>query len=202
MANFAINSLYFSFQVMIMFRKFLKTKIKNDKLREAVEWVTALAVAVAIALLVRRFVLIDVIIFGDSMTPTFAHGDRLIINRLGYVFKEPDYNDVIVFPYKKNPQKNYVKRVIGKPGDLIEFEYNRFYINGELLDDEFSDGYIILLGNIEFPETVPENCYFVLGDNRNGSEDSRSSDVGFIHRNSIIGKPLLRFYPTDRLKLY
>lgn len=171
---------------------FLEKHIQNPGLRELVEWLLALALAIAVYFLLRQFVFRTVRVVGISMEPEFRHSERLIVLR--YWFGEPEYGDVVAFPYKADPEQKFIKRIIGRPGDVIDLADNRFTVNGEPVEGDI----ITALGNAEFPLTVPEGCYFVLGDNRNASKDSRYQEVGCVPEDEIIGRVVLRFWPLDR----
>ena len=175
----------------------LEKYIKNEKLRSLAEWVLAAGLAFFVYLLLSNFVYATAEVSGPSMNPTLHHGDRVIINKLIYFFSEPQKGDIIAFPYPANPLDKHVKRIIGSPGDLIEIHDNKFYINGEMLTDSASVEELVSVGDVTYPINVGENEYFVLGDNRNNSKDSRSSSVGLIQRENIIGKIWVRFFPFN-----
>ncbi len=136
---------------------------------------------------------------GSSMEPTLHNDDKVIVEILPYIFGSPEYGDIIAFPYPSDTSKNYVKRIIGKPGDVIDLRGESFFVNDVRLTDEFSQEPVRSLGNVEFPLTVPEDCYFVLGDNRRVSRDSRYTEVGCIKRETIIGKISFRIMPVDKI---
>ena len=169
--------------------------IKNEKLKSLAEWVIAAGMAYLAYLLLSHFVYATAEVSGPSMNPTLHHGERVIINKLVYVLGAPEKGDVIAFPYPANPLDKHVKRIIGAPGDLIEVNEHKLYINGELLEDEFSYEPLVTVGDTQYPITVGSDEYFVMGDNRNNSKDSRSSSVGLIQRENIIGQIWIRFFP-------
>jgi len=171
--------------------------IKNENLRSLAEWVVAAGLAFLVYLFLSNFVYATAEVSGPSMNPTLHHGDRVIINKLIYIFGEPKKGDIIAFPYPANPMDKHVKRIIGSPGDLVEVRDNKFYINGEMLADEPSVEELVTIGDVTYPISVGEDEYFVLGDNRNNSKDSRSSSVGLVQRENIIGKIWIRFFPLD-----
>jgi len=178
----------------------LEKYITNKKHREALEWLIVVAAAFLIFLVLRNFVVISANINGVSMEPTLSHGDKVMVNRFSYLFSKPGYRDIIAFPSKES-KRLYVKRVIGLPGDIIDIADGKFIVNGKNLEDNFSDERVYFLGDVEFPVTVPENCYFVLGDNRNSSDDSRFYSVGSIPKKDIIGKVSVRIWPFDKIGL-
>jgi signal peptidase I len=176
----------------------LDKHISNKFLREAADWALAIFFAVIVFLVLQNFVFRTAKVDGISMEPTFQNNDYVIINRFIYIIGEPQRNDIIAFPYPQDNRENFIKRIVGLPGDDIDFIDYRFYINGTRLTDPFSSTYTYL-DDVLFPETVPEGQYFVLGDNRNASQDSRSSEVGFIRREDILGRVRTRFWPLDNV---
>jgi signal peptidase I len=135
---------------------------------------------------------------GRSMMPMLSDGDQLIVDKLTYRFKDPERFDIIVFPYQYEKNVYYIKRIIGMPGEtvLIDSE-GTIYINGEPLQEHYGREIISPdnLGLAAAPITLGEDEYFVLGDNRNNSSDSREPSVGNIKRKNIIGRAWLRIYP-------
>ncbi len=161
---------------------------------EAREWILSIAIAVALAFIIKAFLFDFVLVQGTSMVPTLLDGERLIINKIGYRVTEPDYGDIVVLKHADNV--DYVKRVIGKEGDQVEIKNRVVYRNGQALDEPYINS-----GDYDdFAKvTVPKGTYFVLGDNRPISLDSRYDSVGFIKRADIIGKVIFRFWPFSRL---
>ena len=132
---------------------------------------------------------------GRGMQPTIDHGDILLVRRLGQG-ESPGPGDIVAFrPFADFRSPPYVKRVVALPGDTVDFIENRFVINGVVLDDDFSRDPIISFGDVDFPVTVEEGHFFVLGDNRNGSFDSRFSSVGNVSTSSMYGVAILRIWP-------
>jgi len=177
----------------------LEKYIKNPKIRGLAEWLLAAALAFLAYLFLSSYVYATAEVSGPSMNPTLHHGERAIINKLIYIFGAPEKGDIIAFPYPSNPVDKHVKRIIGVPGDYIEVYDNKLFVNGELLEDDFSESDLVSVGDVAYPITVGEDEYFVLGDNRNNSKDSRSSSVGLIQRENIIGKIWIRFFPFDKV---
>ena len=170
-------------------------KIPNPYVRSLCEWLLAVAAAVLIFLVVRSFVFRFAHVSGNSMEPTLNHGDTVVLSRVHYLFGEPKKGDIVAFPYKENPSEYYIKRVIGVPGDVIDLTDYRFTVNGVPLSDEFSSEAVLALGDVRFPLTVEDGRYFVLGDNRNGSKDSRYAAVGCVPKGQMVGKVVLRVWP-------
>lgn len=175
---------------------------KNPQPAAENPWVEALktiAISGILALGIRTFVAEARYIPSESMLPTLEVNDRLIIDKLGYMFKEPRRGDVVVFKptatlEKQNFKDAFIKRVIGLPGDTVQVKGGVVYVNDRPLKEQ----YIEEQPNYEYgPVTVPENQYLVLGDNRNNSYDSHY--WGFVPRSNIIGQAVVRFWPFNRL---
>jgi len=175
----------------------MKNRISNPIVKSLVEWIIAIGLALLLFLVLRMFVFRVAHVSGASMAPTLAHDDRVILNRAAIVFGEPRRGDIVAFPYPGNPDEYHIKRVIGIPGDVIDFAGGRFYVNGEPLSDPFSYEAVWSVGNVDFPVTVEEGRVFVLGDNRNASKDSRDRSVGTIAHEDIIGRVLVRIWPLE-----
>ena len=156
-----------------------------------------LAIYTLVNLLSMRYV-----VHGRSMDPTFAAGQFLILSRIHYWFEEPERGDVIVFHAPSNPREDYIKRVLGLPGDRIEFRNQQLWINDEPVAEPYLNEACSLRNCPDWlwPE-VPADSYFVLGDNRNHSVDSRRRSVGFVPEKLIVGKVFLRYWPLNELAL-
>ena len=156
---------------------------------------------VVIATLVA-FVIINVIveivkIEGNSMAPSLYNGDRVVLEKLSYKFHKPAEGEIIVIKYPSDPRERLIKRVIGNGGDKIKIKNNKLYINNEVINEL----YINENEMKDFNEVlVPNNCIFVLGDNRNYSTDSRSEEVGFVDLNFVDGKVILRIFPFNNVE--
>ena len=151
------------------------------RLRDLIEIFLYVGIVILLSIVIVTFVGQRTIVDGNSMNPTLQNGDNLIVDKISYKFKSPARFDIIVFPYEYKENTNYIKRVIGLPGETVQIDFDgNIYINGQVLGDDE---------------------YFVLGDNRNHSEDSRFSDVGLIKRKNIIGKAWVRIYPFNRIHL-
>lgn len=141
---------------------------------------------------------------GNSMLPNFVNGENLLTNKIIYRFREPYRGDVIVFKSPQNPKIDYIKRIIALPGEKIKLENGHFYINDKLLDESSylppntytQGGHFINEGK---SIDIPVNYYFVCGDNRPHSSDSR--EWGLIHKKDIIGKAWLRYWPPSKFGL-
>ena len=131
------------------------------------------------------------------MRPTLESEQRLVVNKFIYRFHPPEKGDVLVFQYPRDPSRDFIKRVIAVPGDTIEIREGRVLVNDQLLTED----YILEKTRSEYPKaTVPEGHIFVMGDNRNNSEDSRFADVGFVPYDLIKGKAMLVFWPISAYK--
>lgn len=169
-------------------------------LKELISWLKAAIIAIIIVFVVREFVMTPSIVKGDSMQPNLYDGDRIIISKMTKI----DRFDEIAF-VAPNGSDNYVKRVIGLPGDQIKIEEDVLYINGEAQDEFYLDRakeQDLFFENFDLAEwhgydEVPEGTYFVMGDNRKYSYDSR--DFGVITEESIIGEVIFRFWPLNAI---
>ena len=165
-------------------------KEKDSTAKELFQWLIAILAAVAIALFVDNFLIVNAQIPSGSMENTIMTGDRVVGNRLSYLTKNPERYDVIIFKYPDDESQLFIKRIIGLPGETVEIRDGHIYIDGssEPLEDVETKEYMV--GNYG-PYTVPEGCYFCLGDNRPRSEDSR--ELGAFRRREITGKVLAQF---------
>lgn len=137
---------------------------------------------------------------GSSMEPTFSDGDNLIVDKISYRFEDPERFDIIVFPFRYTEKTYYIKRVIGLPGETIYIdEEGNIYIDGEVLKEDYGKEIIVDPGRAYEPITLGADEYFVMGDNRNNSSDSRDPAVGNIHRDEFIGKAWMRIWPFDKM---
>lgn len=177
---------------------------KKEK-NELWEWIKALLIAFAIAAFIRYFLFTPIVVEGDSMLPTLESGDRMIVNKLG----SPERFDIVVFHAPEG--EDYIKRVIGVPGDHVEYIDDQLYINGEPIDEPYLDEYKSKLSEGNFTwdfklqdldpelEEIPEGYYFVMGDNRLDSKDSRH--IGIVSEEDLIGKTKIIFWPLNEIKI-
>jgi signal peptidase I len=171
------------------------------KKNEVWEWSKALLIAFGLAAIIRFFFFTPIVVDGESMMPTLEHGDRMIVNKIGYNVGEPDRFDIVVFHAPE--EKDYIKRIIGLPGDHVAYEDDQLYINGEPVDEPYLDAYKegitgtltedFTLEDIIGEETVPEGHVFVMGDNRRASKDSRM--IGPVPIDEVIGSTSFVFWP-------
>ena len=174
----------------------------KEQLNETREWIITIIATIVLIFVIRTYIFSPVIVEGDSMNPTLVEGDRLFINKIGMYVGEIDRLDVVVFKGKQD--KHYIKRVVGMPGDRIHFENNRLYINDQLVSENYviEDGYQrdMSLNSLYGYEKIPENYYFVLGDNRPNSIDSRQRSIGLVHESQILGSSNLIVWPLNRIQ--
>ena len=164
---------------------------------EIKDWIVSIVVAVALAMFIRTFIVELYVVDGPSMRPTLESEERLVVNKFIYRFRVPEKGEVLVFQYPRDPSRDFIKRVIATPGDTIEIREGRVLVNDQLLTED----YILEKTRSEYPKsTVPEGRIFVMGDNRNNSEDSRFADVGFVPYDLIKGKAVLVFWPISQYK--
>ena len=185
---------------------------KGDMRKEVVSWVRMFVIVIAVVFVLTQFVIINVRVPSGSMENTIMTKDRLIGFRFSYWFDEPQRGDIILFSYPVDEKQTYIKRVIGLPGETVEIRDGKIYIDGssEPLEEDYlketwtweNDGYTF---------KVPEGCYFVLGDNRNDSEDGRfwaqialnegkastpeeAEPYSYVKKDEIKGKAIFNFY--------
>lgn len=169
--------------------------------REILEWIVCIVVAIGITLLLRNFVFTMVRVDGSSMDPTLENGQRLVMIRIGY---EPKKGDIVVVNPDNGSVAPYIKRIIGMPGDILQFETSTsgevsLYINGEKQDEPYISS-SLYPGNIgKGIFTVPDGHVFVMGDNRPNSKDSREATVGYIPFENVLGEAAFRLWPLDKI---
>jgi signal peptidase I len=183
------------------------------KLRTLLDYGIVAVVAVVLALLIQAYVVKPYSIPSGSMLGTLRPGDRVLVNRLAYHLRDPHRGDVIVFKYPRNLRVAFIKRVVGVPGDVLEVHGGRLYVDGRPLNEPYvhrtngssdpTDPAGPLAGttmsspwSLTRPFTVPRGSYFVMGDNRTDSDDSR--DWGVVPRADVIGEGLVKYWPFSR----
>lgn len=172
---------------------------KTGLLREMLGFLIYVAVVVGITFCIITFVGQRTYVSGSSMENTLSHGDNLIVDKLSYRFRDPERFDIIVFPFRYEKKTYYIKRIIGLPGETVQIQDGNIYIDGEVLNESYGREVMKNAGLAADPITLGEDEYFVLGDNRNDSTDSRDPSVGVIHRNEIIGRAWVRIWPLSEI---
>ena len=169
----------------------MATSTKN----EWIDWIKAIVIAMIIAFFLRTFVFATSVVQGESMYPTLQDGERVIFNKFIYLIGEPERGEIVII---QRPSKNYVKRVIGLPNETIEVRDHTLYINGK--SQQIGDDNNFINNTTDFgPITIPEESYFVMGDNRSISKDSRNG-LGFISEEEIVGRSEFVIFPFSEVK--
>ena len=165
--------------------------------REIVDFAKTIAYFLVIFYCMRTLIIEGFEIEGSSMEPTIFEGERVLVLKFPYHFTNIERGDLVVFKYPKDEHRRFVKRAIAVGGDLVRIESGIVYVNGVKVEEEYvSDKFLRRTEHLA-EQRVPEDCYFVLGDHRNVSSDSRS--WGFVPRKCIIGKATFRFWPPQKL---
>ena len=178
-----------------------KEKVEEKEfswMREILSTAVYLLIVVALTFLFVQFVGQRTHVNGDSMNVTLEDGDNLIVDKLSYRLKDPKRFDIVVFPYQYQEKTYYIKRIIGMPGETVQVMDGMVYIDGEMLNETYGKETMQYAGVASEPITLGEDEYFVLGDNRNNSSDSRDPSVGNIKEDQIIGKAWLRIWPLNK----
>ncbi len=167
---------------------------KQSKARTVFSYLRIVIIAVAAAIVLTTIVIMNARVPTGSMKDTINENDRLIGLRLAYVFGEPQRGDIVIFKYPDDENTKYVKRVIGLPGETVSFENGDVYINGELLDEPYLKEPHSTNAIKQSEYTVPENSYFMLGDNRNNSKDARWWNNTWVTKDKILAKVVFRYF--------
>jgi signal peptidase I len=179
--------------------------IKKKRALDWLEWALLILGALTVALIIKTFLFQAFYIPSESMSPTLEKNDRVIVNKLSYRLHDVNRGDVIVFkaPDGVDPSvKDLVKRVIGLPGETIEQTNGRIYVNGKRLKEPYlTEGAIAEPGPGFARIKIPEDSYWVMGDNRSNSKDSRLFPDHFIHKRDIVGRVFVRVWPLHRLDI-
>ena len=163
-------------------------------LKELIDWVMVVVVALVITFIIRTFIFTMVVVDGPSMQNTLVTGDRLAVVRLGY---EPKTGDIIVFYPNGDKSRPYIKRVIAIEGQTVDIHDGQVYVDGVLKDEPYLGSPTTENGDQTYPLTIPEGYLFAMGDNRQHSLDCRSTTVGLVDYQDIVGKAWLRLFPFD-----
>lgn len=176
-------------------------EIKRDKRKHLIKqiaiWGAELALVIFIAFLIVFFCFEKTIVVGDSMSPTLDNAQEVIINRVAYQILSPGRNDIVAFKMTDTQEHDYysIRRVVGLPGETVQIKDGKVYINGAVLDEKYEMTAMENAGIASTSIKLGEGEYFVLGDNRNQSEDSRYASMGNINKSDIVGKVILKMSP-------
>lgn len=163
-------------------------------------WIIYILIIVGLTYLIITYVGQRTRVSGSSMETTLSDGDNLIVDKISYRFTDPKRYDIIVFPYKYEENTYYIKRIIGMPGETVQVIDGYVYIDGEQLTSDIYGAEVMKSGDMaNDPITLGEDEYFVLGDNRNHSADSRDPSVGVLKRKDLMGRAWVRIYPFDKM---
>ena len=168
-------------------------------LKELFDLLASVAITVVVLVILKEYVIINAYIPSGSMENTIMPKDRIIGNRLAYLFHEPERGDIIIFKYPDDERQLFVKRIIGLPGETVTIEDAKVYIGEEMLRLEeayLKEEWILDKGDYSFE--IPDDSYLVLGDNRNNSKDSRYWENTYVTEEKILGKAVFRYWPFDR----
>lgn len=167
--------------------------------QEILGWLLYVGIVICITYLVITYVGQRTEVSGESMAPNLHSGDNLIVDKLSYRFTDPERYDIIVFPYQYEEGVYYIKRIIGLPGETVLIEDGEVYIDGELLGETYGAEVMDSSGIAGEEIVLGEDEYFVLGDNRNNSKDSRDPSVGILDGDDIVGKAFVRIWPLSEI---
>lgn len=181
-----------------------KELTKGQKIRNALIELAVYAVIIVLCIaFVPKYVIQRTIVDGTSMETTLQDEDNLLVEKMSYHFSSPKRFDVIVFyPFGKENDAYYIKRVIGLPGETIQIVGDTIYIDGEVLEEDYGKDPMTKSGIAKEPLTLGEDEYFVLGDNRTVSEDSRYPEIGPVTKDKIAGRAILRIFPLSKFGLF
>lgn len=185
---------------MVTYKKQYK---EHNVLQEAIKWGADIIVAVCIVYMLVFNLCERVTVVGHSMEESLMNGDKVMINKLDYSVAEVERFDIIVFKTETETAVSdyYIKRVIGLPGERVKIEEGVVYINDEKLKEDVIKSVIFDSGVAKEEITLGKDEFFVLGDNRNNSEDSRQTTIGFVQRENIVGRVWLIYSPMDRVQI-
>lgn len=185
-----------------------KRKLKEEKkqqesspVKEFFGWILYIALILGATFLIVTYVGQRTKVSGNSMETALHNGDNLIVDKISYRFREPERYEIVVFPYRHQENTYYIKRIIGLPGESVQIKNGEVYINGKVLGENYGIEKINIgeEGIAKDMIVLGEDEYFVLGDNRNHSSDSRDSSVGILKKDELIGRAFVRIWPLDSI---
>ena len=180
----------------------LKSHLENEKVRKSLRWMFEIAVTLVFAALTAVLMFQTVTMQESSMEPTLSVGDRFFMNRVVYKLSSPKRGDIIVFRTNASDDAAlHIRRVIGLPGETVQIRDGQIYIDGELYDESRDFPEITNPGLAENGVSLKSGEYFVLGDNRNNSEDSRYANIGMVKKRYIVGKIWFTCFPFEKIGL-
>lgn len=180
----------------------LKSHLENEKVRKSLRWMFEIAVTLVFAALTAVLMFQTVTMQESSMEPTLSVGDRFFMNRIVYKLSSPKRGDIIVFRTNASDDAAlHIRRVIGLPGETVQIRDGQIYIDGELYDESRDFPEITNPGLAENGVSLKSGEYFVLGDNRNNSEDSRYANIGMVKKRYIVGKIWFTCFPFEKIGL-
>ena len=182
-----------------------KRKKSAKVFREIIGWIVYILVVICATYLIVTYVGQRTKVSGPSMEATLQDGDNLIVDKISYRFREPERFEIIVFPYQYAEDTYYIKRIIGLPGETVQIIDGCVYIDNELLEEDIYGKEVIdetKYGIAEEPIVLGANEYFVMGDNRNHSSDSRDPSVGVLTGDKLIGRAWIRVYPFENFEVF
>lgn len=179
------------------------TETGNNKIKSILKEILSISIYLLLvfcaAYLIVTYVGQRTQVSGSSMETTLSDGDHLIVDKISYRFNDPERFDIIVFPFQYDMDTYYIKRIIGMPGETVQIDADgNIYIDGEILEETYGREVIQNAGRAADPIRLGDDEYFVMGDNRNNSSDSRDPSVGNIHRRDIIGRAFIRIWPSSK----
>lgn len=174
---------------------------REKELREVLGWIVYIVIVLCATYFIVTYVGQRTKVVGDSMLPTLHENDNLIVDKISYRFRDPKRYEIVVFPYRYSEDTYYIKRIIGLPGETVQIIDGYVYIDGDPLGETYGKELIDAsrYGLAAEPIELGEDEYFVLGDNRNASSDSRESNVGLLHKEEFIGRAWVRIWPLDSI---
>ena len=181
----------------------MSSKKESSWQDSASDWLVSIIVAVALAFCIRTFLVEPYMVEGTSMYPSLRHHERLVVDKLSYFITDPKRGEIVIFRYPKDESRDFIKRVIAVGGDTIEMRRGTVLVNGTPLKEDYiykDDPKGKNMSDYR-KAVVPQGTIFVLGDNRNNSEDSRFADVDFVPHKLVKGRAVAAFWPVDRIRM-